>query len=188
MKRKGIYIIFAILLCAGCLFGCGKKEKEAEKRIILHSGAGAWEAEYIWDGAGNILWEQKDGAGEEIQPARPVRYIYDSLSAEEYLKREPSFEPEILIANSRMGYKISLGTGESYRMRSGDRLFLKRSNEVEIYAEGLRVERKSFECSQDICEVYREYESRLIRMLKQGRELLFYQYSRQKGKLYITYF
>ena len=73
-------------------------------------------------------------------------------------------------------------------MRSGDRLFLKRSNEVEIYAEGLRVERKSFECSQDICEVYREYESRLIRMLKQGRELLFYQYSRQKGKLYITYF
>ena len=57
MKRKGIYIIFAILLCAGCLFGCGKKEKEAEKRIILHSGAGAWEAEYIWEGAGNILWE-----------------------------------------------------------------------------------------------------------------------------------
>ena len=208
MKRKRIYRIFIILLCLGCLFGCkadGKKpdEKEAEERIILHAGEGAWEMEFIWEGAENILWERQIGSGEEIpleeqagsdkgirseRQMQPDRYIYDSLSAEEYLKRESASGPEVLIANSRLGYKISLGTGESYQMRSGDRLFLKRSSDVEIYAGGLRIERKSCDCGKDICEVYREYGNWLNRTLEQGRELLFYQCSRQKGKLYITYF
>lgn len=189
MKSKGIYRIFIILVCLGCLFGCKadekrtdeKKngEKEGDERIIFHAGVGAWEMEYIWEGVGDILWERQ---------MQPVRYIYNSLTAEEYLKSEPAFGPEVLIANSRLGYKISLGTGESYQMRRGDRLFLKKSSDVEIYAEGLQVERKDCDCGSDICEVYREYGNWLSGALEQGREWLFYQCSRQKGKLYITYF
>lgn len=180
-----------ILFCIGCLFGCKTKDKKEEKEIILHAGAGAWEMEYIWEGAWEIPGEERIGRPEPNRSGQRLSasgYFYDSLTPEEYLRQEPAFGPEILIANSRLGYKISLKTGESYQMRSGDRLFLKKSSDVEIYAEGLQVERKSFDSGPDICEVYREYGSRLFRMMEQGRELLFYQCSRQKGKLYITYF
>lgn len=179
MKRKGIYSVFIIWFCVGFLFGCGSKEKEADKSIMLHAGEGMWEMEYIWEGSGNILWDKE---------VPTVSYVYDSLPAEEYLKREIDPAPVVLIANSRMGYKIRLGTGQSYRMRNGDRLFMNKSGDVEIYTSGVRVEKKSFDCREDICEVCREYEGGIFWTPDKGREMLFYQSTRQKGKLYITHF
>lgn len=191
MKRKGIYGIFIILLCFSCIFGCKAEEAKTDGEVMLHAGDGAWEMIYIWEETADILWEKQTGLGAESRFTdrfQPVGYIYDSLSAEEYLKRESGQAPMVLIANSSLGYKILLGTGQSYRMRSGDRLFLNRSGQVEIYTAGLRAEKKSFDGGHDICEIDRAYENSLFTKLKQGRELLFYQRLAQKGKLYITYF
>lgn len=183
MKRKGIYKIFITLFCMGWLLGCGQ-EKGTEGDIILHAGTGAWEMEYIWEGSIGVSERQSC-----LEKGRqPIRYIYDSLSAEEYLGMEKNTTPMVLIANKGQGYKIRLGTGQSYQMQRGDRLFLKRSSDVEIYTSGADVERKSCDRRGDICEVYREQGNLVFRTPEQGRGFLFYQCTRQKGKLYITFF
>lgn len=191
MKRKGIYGIFTIALCFFCVFGCKAKETNTEEEVMLYAGSGAWEMKYIWEKIEDKAQEQQNGQEEGIPltgRSQPVRYIYDGLSPEEYLKRERSSVPVVLIANSSLGYKICLGTGQSYRMRRGDRLFLNKGSQVEIYTAGLKAEKKSFDGGHDICEVDRTYENGLFAKLEPGREQLFYQRTTQKGKLYITYF
>lgn len=183
MKRKGICKIFIALFCMGWLLGCGQ-EKATEGDIILHAGIGAWEMDYIWEGTTGIS-EGQNYREKEIQS---VRYIYDSLPVEVYLGMEKNAAPMVLIANKGLGYKIRLGTGQSYQMQRGDRLFLKRSSDVEIYTSGAGVERKSCDRIGDICEVCREQENLVFRTPEHGRGFLFYQCTRQKGKLYITYF
>lgn len=124
VKKKLIYGIFIIFICCYCFLSCAIARTREEENLSLY-GEMRGEAEKGVD-EGSIL---------RVECA-PVKKIYNGLSAEEYIERQNGFFPVVMIENSSQGYKILLEIGQSYKMKTGDCLFLGNREEMEIVEMG----------------------------------------------------
>lgn len=119
VKKKLVYGIFIIFICCYCFLSCEIARTQNEGDFLSH---------------GEIYKET------EKEEKENVKYIYNNLSAEEYIKRQNIFVPVVMIENSSIGYKILLKTGQSYKMKMGDRLYLGNGEEMEVVELGFERE------------------------------------------------
>lgn len=117
VKKKLVYGIFIIFICCYCFLSCEIARTQNEGDLLSYGE--------IYKGT-----EKEEN----------VKYIYNNLSAEEYIKRQNIFVPVVMIENRSKGYKILLKTGQSYKMKIGDRLYLENGEEMEIVELGFERE------------------------------------------------
>lgn len=174
VKKKLIYGIFIIFICCYCFLSCAIVRTKEEENLLLY---------------GEMYGEAEKGEGEgsvlRVECA-PVKKIYNGLSAEEYIERQNGFVPVVMIENSSKGYKILLEIGQSYKMKTGDCLFLGNREEMEIVELGgegevgkarrERIEQGEKEKKEN--DIFIKYDGRKeIFLCRSGR-----------NKLYISYF
>lgn len=174
VKKKLIYGIFIIFICCYCFLSCTIARTREEESLYLY-GEMCKEAEEGTD-EGSVL---RVGCA-------PVKKIYNNLSAEEYIERQNGFVPVVMIENSSKGYKILLETGQSYKMKTGDCLFLGNREEMEIVELSLEGERGKVE--QERIEPGEKGKKENDIFIKyDGRKEIFLCRS-GRNKLYISYF
>lgn len=125
VKKKLIYGIFIIFICCYCFLSCAIARTGEEENLSLY---------------GELYGEAEKGEGKGSTlrvECSPVKKIYNGLSAEEYIERQNGFVPVVMIENNSKGYKILLEIGQSYKMKTGDCLFLGNREEMEIVEMGV---------------------------------------------------
>lgn len=116
MKKKLIYGIFIIFISCYCFLSCEIARTQNKGDLAAY---------------GEICGERIVEEESQVQYA-PIKYVYNNISAEEYIKRQNAFWPLVLIENSSKGYKILLETGQSYKMKTGDCLYFGNREEMEV--------------------------------------------------------